>query len=97
MEKIEIYFLEKIKKVDSDFKKLYERITGYKTIKFKKSNNPILLMTTYIMCKNCNKKFKSPIQVEDLNNPGVGIENVSLTCPLCFQPMVLNKEDMINE
>ncbi len=54
-------------------------------------------MTTYIMCKNCNQQFESPIQVENLNNPGVRIENVSLTCPLCFQPMTLNKEDMFNE
>ncbi|KKN07591.1 hypothetical protein LCGC14_1065370 [marine sediment metagenome] len=30
MEKFEIYFLERIKKVDPDFKKLYDEITNQK-------------------------------------------------------------------
>ena len=30
MEKVEIYSLEKIKKVDLDFKKLYDKIRRYK-------------------------------------------------------------------
>jgi len=89
--------MEKIKKVDPYIKKLFQEVIGHKPIKFKNSNNIILLMTTYIMCKNCNKRFESPIQVKNLDNPGISIENMSLTCPLCFQPMVLNKEDMFNE
>ncbi len=35
MKEVEIYFLEKIKKVDPDFKKLYDEIRGQKSKKEK--------------------------------------------------------------
>ena len=54
-------------------------------------------MTTYIFCKNCNQKFKSPIQVKNLENPDVNFQNVPSNCPLCGQSMELKKEDMFNE
>ena len=54
-------------------------------------------MTTYLVCKNCNQRFESPIQVENLDNPGFDIQNITLTCPICFKSMVLRKEDMFNE
>lgn len=54
-------------------------------------------MTTYIVCKNCNQRFASPIQVENLDNPGISIENVTITCLICFRSMALKKEDMFNE
>ena len=37
MEDVEMFFLEKSKKVDPDFRKLYDEITGHNPIKFKTS------------------------------------------------------------
>lgn len=55
-----------IKEVDPDFIKLFNDVTGHNSIKFKNSRNTILIMTTYVICDECGRKFRSEIQIENL-------------------------------
>ena len=52
-------------------------------------------MTTYVICKNCNGKFKSPIQVENLDT-NILQGNITI-CPLCNKETTYGNENMINE
>jgi len=56
-------------------------------------------MTTYIICKNkkCGHKFKSPIQVANLESEKIEIQNVVISCPKCGQEMIIEKRDLFNE
>lgn len=59
----------------------------------------IIIMTTYIICKNkkCGHKFKSPIQVANLESEKIEIQNVVISCPKCGQEMIIEKRDLFNE
>ena len=52
-------------------------------------------MTTFVICKNCGKKFKSPIQVVNLEKNVV--ENNYVDCPHCNKQTLTEKDNMVNE
>ena len=53
-------------------------------------------MTTYVMCDNCGKKFKSPIQVANLEAQ-LEISGNKTKCPHCGNITLVEKRNMINE
>ena len=87
--------MEKIKKVDSDFKKLYNEIADHKFIKIKNPKITNLTMTTYVICK-CGKKFRSEIQTDDLITNIIPDDNPQ-KCPHCGERILTGKGNMINE
>ncbi len=52
-------------------------------------------MTTYVICKKCERKFKSQYQIANLENQIIG-DNLE-KCPFCNEMTVVNKSNMINE
>ena len=56
-------------------------------------------MTTYIICDNsqCGKKFKSPIQVANLEAQQLEINGVKTKCPHCGTITLVEKRNMVNE
>ncbi len=52
-------------------------------------------MTTYVICKKCEKKFRSQYQIANLENQSIG-DNFE-QCPLCNKMTVVNRGNMINE
>ena len=54
-------------------------------------------MTTYVICRNCGKKFRSRlIQIENLG-PEVVIENNYEFCPRCNKSTLVEKDNLVNE
>lgn len=47
----------------------------------------------YVNCKNCRKRFKSPIQCDEDAFNTCAIKNNSYQCPMCKSDNVYNKED----
>ena len=52
-------------------------------------------MTTYVICDNCNGRFESPIQVENLETNT--IQGNRSICPLCHEKTFVEIRNMINE
>ena len=90
MEYIELDFLGTAKEIDPNFIKLFERITGHNLIKFKNFRITNLTMTTYLFCKNCNQKFKSPIQVKNIENPILDWDKFTFSGPFFLNNSNIN-------
>lgn len=52
-------------------------------------------MTTYVICDNCGKKFKSQYQIENLKT-NIVEGNIEF-CPFCNQKNVTEKRNIVNE
>lgn len=52
-------------------------------------------MTTYVICDNCGKKFRSQYQIANLETNIV--EGNSETCPHCAKQTLAENRNMINE
>ncbi len=52
-------------------------------------------MTTYVICDNCSGRFKSPIQVQNLETNT--IKGNRTKCPLCHEETLIENRNMINE
>ena len=66
-------------------------------IKLLKIEDNIKIMTTYVICRNCGKKFRSRlIQIENLG-PKVVIENNYEFCPHCNKSILVGKDNLVNE
>ena len=51
-------------------------------------------MTTFVICDSCGEKFKSPIQVSNLETTPV--EGNRVNCPHCGQTTLAENRNMIN-
>jgi len=92
----EMNFLGRAKEIDPHFLELYERITGHNPIKFKNSINTIIIMTTYVICDKCGERFRSEIQISNLETNIVPDDNPQ-NCPHCGETILTGKGNMINE
>lgn len=52
-------------------------------------------MTTYVICDKCRKKFRSEIQIENLETNIVPDDNPQ-NCPHCGETILTGKRNMIN-
>ena len=53
-------------------------------------------MTTYVICDKCGKKFRSEIQIGNLETNIVPNDNPQY-CPHCGETILIGKRNMINE
>ena len=68
----------------------------HKFVKIKKSKITTLIMTTYVICDKCGKKFRSEIQIGNLETNIVPDDNPQ-NCPHCGETILTGKGNMINE
>ncbi len=52
-------------------------------------------MTTYVICDNCKEKFKSPIQITNLET--ATLRGNTTICPLCHKETLIENRNVVNE
>ena len=52
-------------------------------------------MTTYVICDNCGKKFRSPFQIANLG-PNIILSKNRTTCSHCNQETLVENRNIVN-